>query len=294
MDAPEVWLVTGGGRGLGRAIVVAALERGHTVVATARAEHSLPAHERLTVRALDVRDRGATREAVRNVAEQFGRLDVLVNNAGYGLVGAVEEVSEEDARAILDTDLLGALWASQAAVEVMRPQGSGEIVQISTTGAVGAMPTLGLYNAAKWGLEGFSAAMAAEVARFGIRVTIVEPGSLDTDWAGSSMRFASPVPAYDEVRSELFGTAEVPWPAPDATAGTEAALDEPADSGGDAEADAASVTSPATAAAAILAHLADPSDTRLRLLVGDDAPGQVAAALEARLTDYRRDPRFPL
>jgi NAD(P)-dependent dehydrogenase (short-subunit alcohol dehydrogenase family) len=101
----------------------------------------------------------------------------------------------------------------------MRAQGGGHIVQISTVGAVGTMPTLGLYNAAKWGLEGFSEAMAAEVGRFGIRVTIAEPGAIDTDWAGESMRFSSPVVAYDELRTELFGTVTVPWPAAESSGG---------------------------------------------------------------------------
>ena len=271
MDASHTWFITGASRGLGLALTKAALAAGHSVFATVRGEHSLPEHERLRVHRLDVRDRGAARQAVARAVEAFGRLDVLVNNAGYGLIGALEEVTEAEARAIVDTDLFGPMWLSQAAVPVMREQGAGQIVQISTVGAVGTMPTLGLYNAAKWGLEGFSEALAAEVAGFGIRVTIVEPGEINTDWATASMRFSTPHPAYDPLRTGLFGTAEVPWPV----------SDEPG-----------SGTPARDAAAAILRHVADPADARLRLLVGDDAPGQVAAALAARRLDYRRDARF--
>lgn len=269
MDS-SVWFVTGAGRGLGRAIALAALEAGHRVVGTVRAEHDLPTHERLTVLPLDVRDRAAAHDAVSRAVGDLGRLDVLVNNAGYGLIGAVEEVSEEEARAVLDTDLLGALWLSQAVLPVMREQGSGHIVQISTVGAVGTMPTLGLYNAAKWGLEGFSEALGNEVAGFGIRVTIVEPGELATEWGTSAMRFSTPIAAYDPLREQLFGSATVPWEAEGIGGGT----------------------SPEDAAAAILAHVADPADERRRLLVGDDAPGQVAAALAMRREDYERDPAF--
>ncbi|PXA68238.1 SDR family NAD(P)-dependent oxidoreductase [Cryobacterium arcticum] len=271
MDASQTWFITGASRGLGLALTEAALAAGHSVFATVRGEHSLPEHERLRVHRLDVCDRAAARQAVARAVEVFGRLDVLVNNAGYGLIGALEEVTEAEARAIVDTDLFGPMWLSQAAVPVMREQGAGQIVQISTVGAVGTMPTLGLYNAAKWGLEGFSEALAAEVAGFGIRVTIVEPGEINTDWAAASMRFSTPHPAYDPLRTGLFGTAEVPWP----------------------ESDEPGTGTPArAAAAAILRHVADPADTRLRLLVGEDAPGQVAAALAARRLDYRRDTRF--
>ncbi|MCI1019548.1 SDR family NAD(P)-dependent oxidoreductase [Microbacterium sp. C5A9] len=271
MTSPQIWIITGAGRGLGRALTHAALDAGHVVVATVRGDHDLPDDDRLTILTLDVRDRGAAHDAVRITADRFGRIDVLVNNAGYGLIGAVEEASEEDARAIVDTNLLGPLWLSQAVIPIMRRQGSGHVVQISTVGAVGTMPMLGLYNSTKWGLEGFSEAMAAEVDRFGIRVSLIEPGALDTAWSGKSMRFASPEPVYDDHRTELFGTTEVPWPAGEPAGGT----------------------APEEAAAAILDHVAAADDRRLRVLIGDDAPGQVAAALDLRRQDYARDPRFP-
>lgn len=152
----------------------------------------------------------------------------------------------------------------------MREQGAGHIVQISTVGAVGTMPTLGLYNAAKWGLEGFSEALAAEVQPFGVRVTLAQLGGIDTEWATGRMQFSNPHPAYDDLRTNLFGTSEVPWPAEGTGGGT----------------------SPHDAAVAILAHVAGSTDTRLRLLVGDDAPAQVFAALENRRRDYELDPRF--
>ncbi|WP_314424283.1 SDR family NAD(P)-dependent oxidoreductase [uncultured Microbacterium sp.] len=269
-SSPQTWMITGAGRGLGRALVEAALDAGHTVVATVRGEHALPDHDRLTVMTLDVRDRVAAHDTVRRAAEWRGRIDVLVNNAGYGLIGAVEEASEEDVRAIMDTNLLGPLWLSQAVIPIMRQQGGGHIVQISTVGAVGTMPMLGLYNSSKWGLEAFSEAMAAEVRRFGIRVSLIEPGALDTAWAGTSMRFSAPSEVYDEQRTELFGTAEVPWPAGESGGGT----------------------TPADAAAAVLEHVASEDDRRLRVLVGDDAPAQVAAALDLRRHDYEHDPRF--
>lgn len=270
MISTQTWMITGGNRGLGRALTLAALDAGHTVVATVRGEHTLPEHERLTVLTLDVRDSQAARETVETVTERFGRLDVLVNNAGYGLIGAIEEVSEEESRSIIDTNLLGPLWLSQSAIPIMRRQGSGHIVQISTVGAVGTMPMLGLYNTTKWGLEAFSEAMANEVRQFGIRVSLIEPGSLNTDWAGGSMRFSSPNSAYDELRTELFGTAEIPWP----------------------HGEPMGETAPSDAATTILGHVASQDDHRLRVLVGDDAPKQVQAALDLRHQDYSRDSSF--
>lgn len=272
MTSPQTWMITGGNRGLGRALTLAALDAGHAVVSTTRGEHSLPRHERLVVLTLDVRDRLAACDAVEQAIAHLGRIDVLVNNAGYGLIGAIEETTERDARAIVDTNLLGPLWLRQAVITIMRDQGGGHIVQISSVGAVGTMPTLGLYNATKWGLEAFSEAMAAEVRAFGIRVCLIEPGGLDTEWAGRSMRFSPPLNVYDDLRTQMFGTSEIPWP-PGESAGGMAAAD---------------------AAAAILAHVAAEDDQRLRVLVGDDAPGQVRAALDLRQADYARDSRFPV
>jgi NAD(P)-dependent dehydrogenase (short-subunit alcohol dehydrogenase family) len=264
----RVWLITGAGRGLGRAFTEAALEAGDHVVATVRSANPLPEHERLRVLILDVRDREAVFAAVAEAHAAFGRLDVVVNNAGYGLVGGAEEVSEADARGQLDTNLLGPLWVTQAALPFLRHQGGGHIVQVSTTGAVGTVPLLGLYNASKWGLEGFSEALAAEVAPFGIRVTIAELGGFNTDWAGASMAFAAPRPEYDDLRRALFGTAEVPWPIAEGEG-----------------------PDPRDAAAALLAHV-NAEAGPLRLIIGDDAPEHIALALDTRRQDYVRDPRF--
>ena len=270
----RTWLITGAGRGIGRALTEAALAAGHRVVATTRGASDLDrlAGDRLVVERLDVRDRAAARDVVRRAEERHGGVDVLVNNAGYGLVGAVEEVSEAEAREIVDADLLGALWLTQAVLPGMRARGSGHVLQVSTTGAVGAMPFLGLYNAAKWGLEGFSEALAGEVREFGVRVSIAELGAVDTQWGTGSMRFAAPDPAYDAVREGILGTSEVPWPS------------EPGATGGG--------TSPREIAEELLRHVEAPSDGRLRLLVGDDAPGQVAEVLRRRLDEYALDPRF--
>lgn len=273
MSSPQTWIITGANRGLGRALTDAALDAGHDVVATVRGESALPDRDRLTVLKLDVRDRSAAQAAVQRAVEVLGRIDVLVNNAGYGLIGAIEEATEDDARAIVDTNLFGPLWLSQAVIPVMRREGGGHIVQISSVGAVGTMPMLGLYNSTKWGLEAFSEAMAAEIERFGIRVSLIEPGALDTDWAGGSMRFSAPLDAYDAQRIEMFGTAEVPWPTQGESAGG---------------------TAPRDAATAILERVATSGDRRLRVLVGDDAPAQVRQALDLREQDYSRDPRYSI
>lgn len=270
--AGSVWLITGANRGFGRALTEAALDADDMVAATVRGAHSLPEHPDLLVVHHDVRDRVGAFATVAQVVERFGRLDYVVNNAGYGLVGAIEEVDEAEARQILETDLLGAMWLVQAVLPQMRVQRSGHIVQISTTGAVGAMAMLGLYNAAKWGLEGWSEALAAEVRPFGIRVTIAEMGALDTEWATGSMKFGSSIPAYDAQRSEMFGTSEIPWPAGDATGGG---------------------TVPSQAADDLMRRLTDAPEGPLRIMVGDDTPEHVHMALAARMMDYRSDPRFP-
>ncbi len=142
--------------------------------------------------------------AVREAHERFRRLDVVINNAGYGAFpGAIEEVSEAQARAQIETNLFGALWVTQAVLPILRAQGSGHIIQVSSIGGVNAFPIVGLYHASKWGLEGFSQSLAAEVAGFGIKVTLIEPGGFATDWAGPSAKHATPLPAYDETRAGL-------------------------------------------------------------------------------------------
>lgn len=199
--AEKVWFVTGSSRGFGRVWVEAALERGDRVVATARDASTL---DDVTSRygdavlplSLDVTDRNAIGPAVKTALERFGRLDVLVNNAGYGSFGAVEEVTEDDARAQMETNFFGSLWMTQAVLPQMREQKSGRILMVSSIGGIVAFPNIGLYHASKWALEGLSESLAQEVAPFGIRVTLVEPGGYATDWAGSSAKRAAELPAY--------------------------------------------------------------------------------------------------
>jgi NAD(P)-dependent dehydrogenase (short-subunit alcohol dehydrogenase family) len=205
----KVWFVTGSSRGFGRLFVEAALSRGDKVAATARNPDSLAdlvaAHgEAVLPLALDVTDRAAVSEAVRRAHEHFGRLDVVVNNAGYGLFGAVEELSEQDIRDLFETNLFGALWVTQAALPYLRAQGSGHIVQISSIGGVAAVPTHGGYNASKWALEGLTDALGREVAGLGIKVTLIEPGGYATDFhAPSSSIQARPLAAYEDVHAAV-------------------------------------------------------------------------------------------
>jgi NAD(P)-dependent dehydrogenase (short-subunit alcohol dehydrogenase family) len=221
--ASKVWFITGTSKGFGRAWAEAALGRGDRVAATARDVKTLgPLVERygdkVAALTLDVTDKGAVDAAIKAAHERFGRLDVIVNNAGYGLFGAVEEVSEAEARAQIETNLFGALWVTQAALPILRAQGSGHILQVSSIGGVNAFPTIGLYHASKWALEGFSQSLAAEVAGFGIKVTIIEPGGFATDWGGPSAQRATPLAAYDGARAAIakFRGNNVPGD-PDAT-----------------------------------------------------------------------------
>jgi NAD(P)-dependent dehydrogenase (short-subunit alcohol dehydrogenase family) len=219
----KVWFITGTSRGFGRVWAQAALARGDRVVATARDVKTLaPLVQRygdlVAPLTLDVTDKAAAAAAIAFAHERFRRLDVVVNNAGYGLFGAVEEVSESEARAQLETNLFGALWVTQAALPFMRAQGSGHIIQVSSIGGVNAFPTVGLYHASKWGLEGFSQSLAAEVAGFGIKVTIVEPGGFATDWGGTSAQRAVPMGIYDGARAAIAAMRSSSRPGdPDAT-----------------------------------------------------------------------------
>jgi len=142
-------------------------------------------------------------KAVTAAHERFGRLDVVVNNAGYGLFGMVEEISEQQLRDQIETNLFGAFFVTQAALPLLREQGSGHIVQISTIGGIGAFPSLGGYHASKWALEGLSESLAQELSGTGVHVTLIEPGGFATDWSGSSATNAEANPAYDGVREAM-------------------------------------------------------------------------------------------
>jgi NAD(P)-dependent dehydrogenase (short-subunit alcohol dehydrogenase family) len=201
----KTWFITGASRGFGREWSIAALERGDSVAATARDTSTLKDlaekyGDRFLGLQLDVNDRAADFAAVAQAHEHFGRLDVVVNNAGYGQFGMIEELSEAEAREQIETNVFGALWVTQAALPFLRDQGSGHILQVSSIGGISAFPNIGIYNASKWALEGFSQALAQEVADFGIKVTLIEPAGYSTDWGGASAKHADPLPAYDEYR----------------------------------------------------------------------------------------------
>ncbi|WP_112248902.1 oxidoreductase [Kribbella monticola] len=257
------WLITGASRGLGREFARAALQRGDHVAATARDTGTLDEFtaqypDTFLPLALDVTDSAGVDATVHTAEAQLGGLDVVVNNAGYGHFGAVEELTESDLRDQLETNVFGALRVTQAALPGMRERGRGHVVQISSIGGVGAFANLGAYHASKWALEALSESLAAEVARFGIRVTIVEPGGFDTDWAGSSARRSDPLAAYDPMRDE-------------------AAARRGAQSSG----------TPAAAAQALL-EVVDAPEPPLRVLFGAQALPIVRGIYQRRLAEWER------
>jgi NAD(P)-dependent dehydrogenase (short-subunit alcohol dehydrogenase family) len=197
----KVWFITGSSRGLGRALTEAVLEAGHQAVATARRPEQLvdltEAHgDRLRAVKLDVTLPAEAERAVAAVTETFGRIDVLVNNAGYGFVGAFEEMTADEFRGQIDTNFWGVVNVTRAALPHLRKQGSGHIIQITSAGGRIAIPGLSGYHAAKFAVEGFSESLASEIKPLGLKVTIVEPGGFRTDWAGASMAYAKPIEAY--------------------------------------------------------------------------------------------------
>ncbi|WP_433519639.1 SDR family NAD(P)-dependent oxidoreductase [Nonomuraea sp. CA-143628] len=216
----KIWFVTGSSRGLGRSFVEAALSRGDKVAATARNAASLDglvaAHgDAVLPLELDVTDKAAVFESVKRAKEHFGRLDVIVNNAGHGLFGAVEELTEQLLRDQLETNLFGPLWVVQAALPHLREQGAGHIIQISSVGGLTSMPLGGGYHASKWALEGLSESLAQEVVGFGIKVTIIEPGGYATGATAGAVR-AEADPRYDGLRENFLafaGTLDVGDPA---------------------------------------------------------------------------------
>ncbi len=257
---PKVWLITGSSRGLGRELARAVLDAGHRLVATARKVddlRDLAARYEGAVRpvALDVTDAAAARAAVAVAASAFGRLDVVVNNAGYANVNSIEDMAEDDFRAQIETNFFGVVNVTRAALPMLRAQRDGHIIQVSSIGGRGASPGLGAYQSAKWAVGGFSEILAKEVGPLGIRVTVVEPGGMRTDWAGSSMRI-------DEIRSDY-----------QATVGARSShLRENAD---------AMRGDPAKVAQAIL-RIASEKEPPVRLLLGSDAVFLAGANAVAR------------
>ena len=208
---------------------------------------------------LDVTDRDADFAAVRQAHERFGRLDVVVNNAGYGHFGMVEETSEAEIRAQLETNLFGALWVTQAALPYLREQGTGHILQVSSIGGISAFMNTGAYHASKWALEGISQSLAQEVAGFGIKVTLIEPAGYSTDWAGSSAKRSAGLPAYDVVREQAAAARAKRFTAPgDPTATHEAIM-----------------------------RLVDSDNPPLRMFLGEAPLGIATADYESRLATWR-------
>ncbi|ONK11894.1 SDR family NAD(P)-dependent oxidoreductase [Streptomyces sp. MP131-18] len=206
-ESSRTWLITGGSRGLGRAFAEAALDAGDRVATVSRTTASLDElrarHDgRLITLTADVTDRAAVFAAVEEAATRLGRLDIVVNNAGTMAMGMIEEFTEAEARAAMETNFFGALWVGQAVMPVLRAQRGGHIVQISSIGALGGYPSTGLYSASKFALEGMSEALAAEAAHFGVRLTIVEPGGYWTDLY-TAMHTATADPSYAGLRAEL-------------------------------------------------------------------------------------------
>jgi len=198
----KVWFITGSSRGFGAELVRAVLAHGDRVVATARKPEQLRAlingsEDRARVFALDVTDAEAATAAVEFAVAEFGRIDVVVNNAGYANSAPIEEVDPEDFRAQIEANLFGVVNVTRAALPILRAQRSGVFVQFSSIGGrVGGTPGLGAYQTAKFAVEGFSEVLASEVSGFGVKVIIVEPGAFRTDWMGSSMTMQDPGPHY--------------------------------------------------------------------------------------------------
>ncbi len=222
----KVWFITGASKGFGRSWTEAALQRGDRVAATARDASTLDAlveqyGDAVLPLRLDVTDKPGVEASVKEAHDHFGRLDVVVNNAGYGHFGMIEEVTEAEARAQLETNVFGALWVTQAALPYLREQGSGHILQVSSIGGVNAFPGIGLYHASKWALEGFSTALAAEVKGFGVHVTLIEPAGYATDWRGPSSVTSEPLAAYApvwEARNQAWAQSGARQGDPEATA----------------------------------------------------------------------------
>jgi NAD(P)-dependent dehydrogenase (short-subunit alcohol dehydrogenase family) len=197
----KVWLITGSSRGFGRSLAEAVLAHGDLLVATARHPEQLgdlvsTYGEQMRAVPLDVTNPEQARTAIATAIAAFGRLDVVVNNAGYANVGSIEETTEEDWRAQLETNLWGVINVTRAALPILRKQRSGHVVQISSTGGRTGVAGLGPYQTAKWAVEGFSEVLSREVAPLGIKVTLIEPGGFRTDWGGSSMSSTEPSADY--------------------------------------------------------------------------------------------------
>ena len=263
----KVWLITGSGNGLGRDIAEAALAAGDSVVAGARRTEELAPlvaqyGERMKPVHLEVRDEAAAKAAVQFAVETFGRLDVLVNNAGYGQFAPFEQMSAEDFQAVVDTCFYGVVYTTRAAVPVMRKQKSGHIFQVSSVGGRHAVPGNTPYHAAKWAVGGFSDSLAMEVAPFGVKVCTLEPGGIRTNWARRAVQNAPDLlPEYEATVGSFLKIVR--------------GLEERA------EGDPRKI-------ADVIVQLADSDDVPLRLILGVDAEKRVQHAEAARASEVRR------
>ena len=259
----RVWLITGCSAGFGREIALAALAAGDRVLATARRPETLAelkdrGGDRVRTAALDVTDAGQIDTVAKTALEEFGRIDVVVNNAGNGSVGAVEELTMDELRALMEIMFFGAVAVTKAVLPHLRAQGSGTVVQISSMGGQLAPPGFGAYCAAKFALEGISEALAAEVAPFGVKVLIVEPGAFRTEFGGGRMHRSRTIDAYAV-----------------STGGTREAVE---------NMDGTQPGDPAKAAAAIVRAVGS-DDAPLRLALGADAVEAIRAHHEAVAAD---------
>jgi NAD(P)-dependent dehydrogenase (short-subunit alcohol dehydrogenase family) len=262
----KVWFITGSSRGLGRSLAEAVLAHGDRLVATARNPEQLSDlvamyGEQMLAVALDVTNTEQARAAIAAAVAAFGRLDVVVNNAGYANVTSIEDASEEEWRTQVEANLWGVINVTRAALPLLRKQRSGHFLQVSSIGGRTASAGLGPYQTAKWAVEGFSEVLSREVAPLGIKVTLIEPGSFRTDWGGSSMTHTEPSEDYQSIIGARLAYRE------------RAAGKEPGD--------------PAKAAQAIIT-IVNEEQPPLRLPLGKDALQTVRLVDQAKLVETDR------
>ena len=262
----QVWFVTGSSRGLGRTLVEEVAAAGHRVVATARSTSALTDieakyGEQVLVVPLDVTDPEQAKTAVRAAVQRFGRLDVVVNNAGYANIAPIEQVDLDDFRRQVDAVFYGTVHVTKAALPVFRRQNSGYFIQVASIGGRLTAPGAGAYQAAKFAVEGFSGVLKQEVADLGIRVTVAEPGAMRTDWAGSSMDIPDFLPEYESTVGAIAKQLRT-------TTGTE-----PID--------------PAKVARVFL-ELADDPEPPLHLVLGRNAVDHIAGVMQGIVAEDRQ------
>ncbi|MVN74966.1 SDR family NAD(P)-dependent oxidoreductase [Hymenobacter sp. HMF4947] len=262
----NVWFITGSSRGLGRSLTAAVLAHGDQVAATARQPEQLADlvaqyGARILPLPLDVTNPAQIEAAVAAAVAHFGRLDVVVNNAGFGIIGAAEAFTEAQVRSQLETNLYAPIAITRAVLPHLRRQRAGHLLQISSVGGRVGGAGVSIYQAAKFGLGGFSEALAKEVAPLGIRVTCVEPGGFRTDWAGASMTYAAPVEGYETTvgwRADFFASGQfVPMGDPDK-------------------------------AAQVLLNLVESPEPPIHLLLGSEAVGIVKQAEAEKLAELEK------